>query len=140
MSHHDSADPEAAVPDPVTAELAGVEHVFNQAIVSNDIALIRACITDDWVLVTPEAGVVPAARILHVIETGQLRHDTMTKDVGRVKVYGDVALVTGRGQSTGQFQGQPLSADEWITDVYRRVDGRWRCVLTHLTPAATRTA
>ena len=139
MSHHDCANPQPAVRDSVTAELTHAEHVFNEAMVSNDIARIRACITDDWVLVTPEVGVVPAARILHVIETGQLRHDTMTKDVARVKVYGDVALVTARGQNTGQFQGQPLSADEWITDVYRRVDGRWRCVLTHLTPVAART-
>ena len=37
-----------------------------------------------------------------------------------------------------QFQGHPLSADEWITDVYTRVDGRWRCVLTHLTPVAAK--
>ena len=122
--------------DAVAAELARAEHLFNQAMVSNDIARIRDCITDDWVLVTPEAGVVPAARILHVIETGQLRHDTMTKDGGRVKVYCDVAVVTSRGQNTGQFRGQPLSADEWVTDVYTRVDGRWRCVLTHLTPVA----
>jgi len=113
--------------------------MFNQAMVSNDIARIRACVTEDWVLVTPEVGVVPAARILHVIETGQLSHDTMTKDVVRVKVYGDVALVTARGQNTGQYQGQPLDADEWITDVYRRVDGRWLCALTHLTPVAATT-
>ena len=139
MSNH-AAQPQPAVRDSVSAELAHVEDVFNQAMVSNDIARIRACITDDWVLVTPEVGVVPAARILHVIENGQLRHDTMTKDVARVAVYGDIALVTARGRNTGQFKGQPLSADEWVTDVYRRVDGRWRCVLTHLTPVATRTA
>lgn len=121
--------------DDGTSELAQVEHAFNQAMVSNDVDQIRACITDDWVLVTPEVGPVPAARILHVIASGELRHDTMTKDVGRIKVYGDVAVVTARGQNTGQFRGQPLSADEWVTDVYRRVDGQWRCVLTHLTPA-----
>ena len=74
----------------------------------------------------------------HVIENGELSHDTMTKDVSRVKVYGDVAVVTARGQNTGQFRGQQISADEWVTDVYRRIDGRWLCVLTHLTPVAAR--
>jgi hypothetical protein len=76
--------------------------------------------------------------ILRVIGNGDLRHDTMTKDVGRVKVYGDVAVVTARGWNTGAFKGQPISADEWVTDVYRKVGGRWRCVLTHLTPVAAR--
>ena len=81
---------------------------------------------------------VPRSRILQVIESGELCHDTMTKDVGRVRVYGDVAVVTARGWNTGHFRGQRISADEWVTDVYRKVDGRWLCVLTHLTPVAAR--
>jgi ketosteroid isomerase-like protein len=139
MTNDNTAHTQPLGRDSVSAELAQVEHAFNLAMVSNDINQIRACITDDWVLVTPEAGVVPAARILHVIETGQLRHDTMTKEVARVEVYGDVAVVTARGQNTGEFRGQPLSADEWVTDVHRRVNGHWRCVLTHLTPVAAST-
>ena len=121
--------------DPHATELAKVEEAFNQAMVSNDVLRISACVTDDWVLVTPEAGIVTRSRILQVIESGELSHDTMTKDVGRVRIYGDVALVTARGRNTGQFRGRRISADEWITDVYRKVDGRWLCVLTHLTPA-----
>ncbi len=27
-----------------------------------------------------------------------------------------------------------MSADEWITDVYKQEGGKWLCVLTHLTP------
>ena len=122
----------------LATELAGVEDDFNRAMVSNDVLRISACVADDWVLITPEVGVMPGSRLLHVIESGELSHDTMTKDVGRVKVYGDVAVVTGRCRNTGHFRGQPISADEWVTDVYRKVDGRWLCVLTHLTPVAAR--
>lgn len=121
--------------DAIFDELAGVEDNFNRAMVSNDSARIAACVSDDWVLVTPEAGPISGTRILQVVETGALSHDSMTKDVKRVKVYGDIAIVTGRGQNTGAFNGQPIAADEWITDVYRKIDGRWLCVLTHLTPA-----
>lgn len=28
-----------------------------------------------------------------------------------------------------------MQAGEWITDIYERRGGLWRCVLTHLTPA-----
>ncbi len=123
--------------DALTTQLTQAEEAFNEAMISNDVSRIGTCIADDWVLVTPEAGVVPRERILQAIDRGVLSHDSMSKDVGRVKVYGDIALVTARGRNTGTFKGQPLSADEWITDVYRRVDGRWLCVLTHLTPVAT---
>jgi uncharacterized protein (TIGR02246 family) len=122
--------------DALFDELATVEDTFNRAMVSNDVARIATCMSDDWVLVTPEVGPVSRTGMLQAIEKGVLSHDSMTKDVKRVKVYGDIAVVTARGQNTGAFKGQPIAADEWITDVYRKVDGRWLCVLTHLTPAA----
>jgi len=127
-----------ATTDALATELAGIEEDFNRAMVSNDVQRISACVADDWVLITPEAGVLPRSRLLHVIETGELSHDTMTKEVGRVRVYGDIAVVTARGRNTGQYRGQRISADEWVTDVYRKVEGRWLCVLTHLTPVAAR--
>ena len=127
-----------ATTDALATELAGIEEDFNRAMVSNDVQRISACVADDWVLITPEAGVLPRSRLLHVIETGELSHDTMTKEVGRVRVYGDVAVVTARARNTGRYRGQRISADEWVTDVYRKVEGRWLCVLTHLTPVAAR--
>lgn len=117
-------------------DLTHVEEMFNEAMISNDVARIRACVADDWVLVTPEAGVVPLARLLHVIEAGELSHDSMIKDVVRARVYGDTAVVTSRGRNTGMFRGVAISADEWVTDIYQRVSGRWLCTLTHLTPVA----
>jgi ketosteroid isomerase-like protein len=138
MNSTDCPTPDTTA-DAVTRELALVEEHFNGAMVSNDISRISRCVADDWVLVTPEVGVVSRARILQVIESGELSHDTMTKDVGRVRVYGDVAVVTARGQNTGTFRGQRICADEWVTDVYRKVDGQWLCVLTHLTPVARQT-
>jgi len=137
MNRNDALTPDGTA-EALAIELAQVEEDFNQAMVSNDVSRIGACVTDDWVLVTSEVGVVPRSRILHVIESGELSHDTMTKHVVRVRAYGDVAVVTARGQNTGQFGGQRISADEWVTDVYRKVDGRWLCVLTHLTPVAAK--
>lgn len=114
----------------------GLEARFNRAMVSNDVDQIAQCIAEDWVLVTPEIGPVSREAILGAIATGRLSHDTMSKSLARVAVYGDVAIVTGRGRNTGRFQGQAISADEWITDVYRQTESGWKCVLTHLTPAA----
>jgi ketosteroid isomerase-like protein len=111
-----------------------IEDRFNAAMVSNDVARIGRCISPDWVLVTPEKGPIGRDAILQAIASGTLSHDSMTKQVLRAEVYGDMAVVTGRGSNTGSFRGMPISADEWITDVYRLADGDWRCVLTHLTP------
>lgn len=125
----------ATIDDP-TAIFQAIEDDFNRAMVSNDVARIADCISDDWCLVTPEKGPVSRADLLAAIRSGVLSHDRMQKRVVRAKIYGDVALITGRGRNTGLFRGKPISADEWITDAYVKTGGRWVCVLTHLTPAA----
>ncbi len=111
-----------------------IEDAFNQAVISNKVAEIKKCVTEDWVLVDSQGGIIPQEGFYKVLEQGLLTHTTMTKEVLRVKVYGDVALVTGRGQNTGTWQGDPMEADEWITDIYKRENEKWLCVLTHLTP------
>lgn len=111
-----------------------IENNFNLAIISNSVDEIKKCITSDWVLVDSQGGIILQEEFFKVLEQGSLTHSTMAKEILRVKVYGDIALVTGRGQNTGTWQGQPMEADEWITDVYKKENDKWFCVLTHLTP------
>ncbi|MEP6738332.1 MAG: nuclear transport factor 2 family protein [Chryseolinea sp.] len=116
------------------SEFQKIEDNFNQAVISNSVDEIKKCITGDWVLVDSQGGIIAQEGFFKVLEQGFVSHSTMTKNILRVKVYGDIALVTGRGQNTGTWQGQPLNADEWITDVYKKESDKWLCVLTHLTP------
>lgn len=111
-----------------------IEDNFNKAVITNDINEIKKYITSDWVLVDSQGGIIPQERFFSVLEQGLLSHSTMTKEILRVKIYGDIALVTGRGQNTGTWQGQPMEADEWVTDIYKKENEEWLCVLTHLTP------
>ncbi|MGV9013134.1 MAG: nuclear transport factor 2 family protein [Flavobacteriales bacterium] len=120
--------------DPVLDQFQKIEDVFTAAVVSNNVQRINECISRDWVLVDAQGGIIPQERFFQFLEQGLLSHTAMTKKILRVKVYGDMALCTGRGQNTGTWQGLPMQADEWITDVYRSENGKWRCVLTHLTP------
>lgn len=116
------------------SEFQRIEDQFSEAVISNKVEKIKKCITEDWMLVDAQGGIIPQERFFQVLEQGLLSHDAMVKEVLRVKVYGNVALVTGRGQNSGSWQGQPMEADEWITDVYKKENGNWLCVLTHLTP------
>ncbi|MEQ1585402.1 MAG: nuclear transport factor 2 family protein [Cyclobacteriaceae bacterium] len=117
-------------------EFQNVEDVFNQAIISNDLSAISKCISEDWVLIDAQGGIIPRERFYYVLEQGLLRHTTMTKEILRVKIYDSIALVTGRGKNTGFFKNQFIIADEWVTDIYKKEKDNWVCVLTHLTPVA----
>ena len=114
-----------------------IENNFNNAVISNDPAQIRKCITPDWVLIDAQGGIIPQDGFFKVLDQKLLSHSAMSKEILRVKVYDNIALVTGRGQNTGSWQGNSFEADEWITDVYKKEEDQWLCVLTHLTPVKT---
>jgi ketosteroid isomerase-like protein len=117
------------------AELVATEDDWSRAILANDADRIAGYLHDDWVLVS-DSGVMAATRFLAVVRSGELMHSAMhVTGETRVRIYGDTAVVTSRMISTAQYRGTVLDADEWTTDTFVRVDGRWLCVLTHLTAA-----
>ena len=119
-------------------EFEKLEREWSQAIVSNDAESIGRFMADDWVIVG-ESGITQKDDFLALVTSGDLTHEAMEGNVKKVRVYGDIAVVIIRGTNNGHYKGQPFKSDEWITDVFERVAGSWRCVLTQLTPAIART-
>jgi ketosteroid isomerase-like protein len=114
-------------------ELLKVEKEFTQAIVSNDLEGIGGLVADDWIIIDPNGEIVDRTRFFEVIKSGALTHDRMESEDLRVRVYGDSAVVTAVTRSKGKFMGQEFSTQERATDVFVKREGRWQCVLTHLT-------
>jgi ketosteroid isomerase-like protein len=114
-------------------ELLKLEKEFAESIVKNDLEGIARIVADDWIIIGPEGEIVDRSRFFEVIKSGALTHDTMESEDFRVRVYGDSAVVTGITRTKGKFMGQEFSTQERATDVFVKRDGRWQCVLTHLT-------
>ena len=114
-------------------ELLRVEKEFAKAIVKNDLEGIERLVAVDWIIVGPDGEIVERARFFEVIKSGAMTHDAMESEDFRIRVYGDSAVVTGITRTKGKFMGQEFSTKERATDVFVKRDGRWQCVLTHLT-------
>ena len=114
-------------------ELLKLENEFAEAIVKNDLEGIGRLVTDDWIIIGPDGEIVDRARFFEVIKSGALTHDMMESEDLRVRVYGDSAVVTALTRTRGKFMGQDFTTQERATDVFVKHDGRWQCVLTHLT-------
>ena len=114
-------------------ELLKLESAFAEAIVNNDLESIRRLVADDWIIIDPNGEIVDRTRFFEVIKSGVLTHDMMESKDSRVRVYGDSAVVTAVTRTKGKFMGHDFSTQERATDVFVNRDGRWQCVLTHLT-------
>jgi uncharacterized protein (TIGR02246 family) len=114
--------------------LRGFLYDWADAIAANDVERMATFVTDDWVLVDV-GGQVTAGAFHEVVRNGTLRHDTMVHDITGIRhLSDDIAVIMTHCQNTGVYQGEPISADEWTTDIVIRTNDGWRCVLTQLTP------
>ena len=119
----------------VEDEVRAVAAAWDEALVGNDAPIVARFMTDDWVYVGAD-GITSKSDIIGWITTGRLTHRSMdVVGADRVAAVGDSVLVTARKASSGTWDGVEYAADEWISEVYVRVDGRWRCALSHKTPA-----
>ncbi|PQP15887.1 nuclear transport factor 2 family protein [Rhodococcus opacus] len=117
------------------AELVTVCDYWYSAIVSHDAECIARFMADDWVIVS-ESGISSKTQLLSYVMSGELTHSAMDRaGEARVRVYGDTAVFTARVTNTAHCGGRQFDADEWTTDVFVKRDGRWVCVLSHITPA-----
>jgi ketosteroid isomerase-like protein len=121
-------------------EIRQFERDFAGAIVRNDAEAIGRFLSDDWVIVDPDGGIIDRERFLNVIRSGALTHTAMDSDDVRVRVYGESAVITALMSTVGAFQGHEFTSRERATDFLVRQDGEWRCVATHLTRVAQRPA
>ena len=110
-----------------------LEGAFAKAIVRNDVEGIGRLVSNDWVIIDPNGEIVDRMRFFEVIKSGALTHDVMESEDFRVRVYENSAVVTAVTRTKGKFMGQEFSTRERATDFFVKGDGRWQCVLTHLT-------
>ncbi len=114
-------------------EVLKVEKEFADAIARNDSESIERFVTDDWIIINADGGIIEKERFLEVIKSGALTHEMMQSDDIRVRVYGDSAVVSALTRTKGKFMEQEFTTHERSTDVFVRHDGQWRCALTQLT-------
>ena len=119
--------------DTMEEEVLELEKEFSQAIVKNDAEAVGRFLADDWIIIDPDGGIIDKTRFLDVIKSGALTHEMMTSDDTRVRIYGNTAIVTALTTTKGKFSGQVFTTLERASDVFVKQNGRWQCVLSHLT-------
>src|SRR6266705_3630877 len=120
-------------------EILEVESKFGEAMIQNDAEAIGRILSDDWIIIDPDGGVVDKSRFLDVIKSGALKHEAMDSEDIRVRTYPNTAPVTAVPHTRTKYLGKEFTTHERSTDVFVKKDERWQCVLTHLTTLTKKT-
>jgi len=125
---------EAAVQE-MTSEDFGFHSVWTNLpdwINDLDVKAIRkeAGIGDDTVeLLTRQADLWDKA----IVRRDRAAIDPYTVEDFEVRIYGDVALLSGRTNMTGRYEGKPFTSHYRYIDIYVRRNGAWTIVSVQIT-------
>ena len=120
--------PVADDPQATIAELTTQADAWDKAIVLKDRAAIEANMSEDFRQIDGAGNVVPRAEFVDGLVSDDLEIDPYTVEEFDVRLYGDVALLSGRTDMTGRYQGEPFESHYRYIDIYARKDGAWKIV------------
>ena len=66
----------------------------------------------------------------------KLTIDPYTVEDFDVRLFGDVALLSGRTRMTGRFDGKPFTSHYRYIDIYVKRNGAWKIVSVQITRMA----
>ena len=112
----------------LVAELTAQANAWDQAIVKKDRPAIEANMAEDFRQIDGAGNVATKASFVDELVSPDLQIDPYEVEDFDVRVYGDVALLSGRTRMTGKYQGKPFTSHYRYIDVYVRRGGAWKIV------------
>jgi len=114
-------------------EILELEKEFGDAMIQNDADAIGRLLSNDWIIIDPDGNIIDRSRFLAVIKSGALKHEAMDSEDIRIRTYGNTATVTAVTHTRTKYLEKEFTAHERAADGFAKQNGRWQCVLTHLT-------
>ena len=113
----------------MAANLRTQADAWDAAIIRKDHAAIAANMSDSFMQIGSDGRTADKSAFLEGITSDKLVIEPYTVEEFRVRFYGDTALITGRTDMHGSWDGKPFRSHYRFTDTYvREADGVWRVV------------
>ncbi len=107
------------------------EHNLADAYVANDPAALGRLLANDWVVISARGGMADRDGVIDVVRKGFWVHKVMKISQPRVRIYGNIAVVTYALKNVGIFGTKHFNVNERETDVLLWDGTGWKAVLSH---------
>lgn len=107
--------------------VADLDTQFQQAVKDNDAATMGRILADDMILVTGKGHIFGKARQVADAQKGDTiyEHQEELPGTQKVRVWGDMAVVTALLWIKGKSESGSLDVKLWFSDVYLRSPSGW---------------
>jgi hypothetical protein len=118
----------------IEKDILKLENERDEARQKGDMEVLDRILADDYFYIGVRGNVRTKANRIDDYEAGVIKVYSIKKDKFLFKIYGDTVLMSGRETSTTEYHGKPNIKPRQFTNVYIKLDGRWRLVFHQATP------
>jgi ketosteroid isomerase-like protein len=112
----------------VHKQIESLEMAWRQAVVDNNIPAIDHLLADDYVGITANGTIEDKTQAIAQRKAGTVRVTALNLDVLKIRIYGDIAVVTSIADLQGVNGQSDISGKYRYTRVYNRRLGEWKIV------------
>jgi len=113
------------------------EQEFFAGLIEANRDALAGVLSDDFVLIDVMTGSeVPKSALLDVVSGGGLKFESIDLVEHRVRVYGSTAVITGRTEMKGLYNGLAFQTSSRYTHIFVDDGERWRMVAAQGTQIA----
>jgi hypothetical protein len=112
-------------------ELIKLEKGWNDSWVKRDWAFLDRILADDYTGTHSDGSVFTKAQEIADMKSNESAVASIMSDDFKVRIYGDVAVVTFHFTTKEQTKGKDTSGQYRTTDTWVKHEGRWKCVAGH---------
>lgn len=113
------------------SQVRQVEHDWVQAYLNHDLAALESILADDWTYSPADGSFKTRAQVVEEFRVDTMKYETIAPNNVQVRVYGNVAVVTGDEVIKGSDGAMQLNSHIRFTDVLVKRDDRWQAVASH---------
>src|SRR5688572_2134356 len=115
------------------AELKVISDRWDEAIVRKDRHAIEENMANDFRQIDGSGNVETKASFVEDLMSVDLQINPYIVEDFEVRLYGNVALLSGRTKMSGQYRGKPFNSHYRYIDVYVRDTQGWKIVSVQIT-------
>jgi ketosteroid isomerase-like protein len=121
----------AQEPAGAASQVRKLEEKWTAAYKDRKIDLLSSLLAEDFVITIEDGNTYSKAGYITHSADSSVRVEVAKLSDLRVRLHGDVAVVTGAYHERGQSNGKPYEYHDRLTDVWMKVGGAWQVVASH---------
>src|SRR5205823_10999146 len=102
--------------------VAALDTEYQAAVKNNDVATMDRIVADDFVLVTGLGKTYSKSDLLEEARSKRMQYERQEDSQQKVRVWGDIAVVTALLWAKGTQGGKPFDYKLWFSDIYLKTD------------------